>query len=287
MDVKALLRQYGIRPSKGLGQNFLADERVHERIVEASALQADDVVLEIGPGLGALTRRLAERASLVVAIELDRRMVAILADTLQDYPNVHIVQGDVLALDPVTVLSRARGVPEERLGAYKVVANLPYYITSAVLRRLLTARLRPTLLTLMMQREVAERIIAPPGQLSLLALSVQVFGRPRIVQRVPAAAFYPRPKVDSAILCLSLEEQPRIAPDELPLFFRVAQAAFAQKRKQIHNSLHSNLGLADEEVRAALDEAGIAPHRRPQTLTIEEWGRLTRALLSKSSLPRK
>lgn len=278
MDVKALLRRYGLRPSKGLGQNFLTDERVYARILEVSELQADDVVLEIGPGLGTLTRRLAERVSLVVAIELDRQMIAILSDTLRDHPNVHLIQGDVLSLDPVAALSRAQGVPEDRVGAYKVVANLPYYITSAVLRHLLTARLRPLMLTLMVQREVAERIVAPPGQLSLLALSVQVFGRPRIVQRVPATAFYPRPKVDSAVLCLPLDEQPRIAPEQLSLFFRVAQAAFAQRRKQIHNSLRNNLGLSAKEVRQALDEAGIAPHRRPQTLRIEEWARLTQAL---------
>jgi len=278
MDVRALLKKHGIQPSKGLGQSFLIDERVYDRILQASDLQAEDVVLEIGPGLGSLTRCLADRVAQVVAVELDRKMIAVLSETVGNCANVHLIHADILETDPVQALGDALGRAEGTVGPYKVVANLPYYITSAVLRHLLSARLRPQRLTLMVQWEVAQRIVAPPGQMSLLAVSVQVFGEPRLVCRVPARAFYPAPKVDSAILTVATYPQPRADSDALPLFFRIVQAGFAQRRKQLHNSLRSGLALSGETVQRALDRAGIAATRRPQTLSVEEWVRLTDVL---------
>ena len=278
MDVKALLRRYDLRPSKALGQHFLIDERVLDRILAASELEPDDVVLEVGPGVGLLSRRLADEVAQLVAVELDRKMVRVLAETLGERANVHLVQGDILEIDFVAELVAALGLQDPASLSYKVVANLPYYITSAVLRRLLTARVRPTQLTLMVQREVAERILGSEGHLSLLAISVQVFGLPEIVCRVPARAFYPRPKVDSALLRVRVYPSPRVPEGDLVRFFGVVRAGFGQKRKQLHNSLTHNLHLPHESVLAALNDAGIAPQRRPQTLSIEEWAGLASAL---------
>jgi len=277
IDVRSLLKQYGIQPSKGLGQNFLVDRRVLERIVEVSDLSPADVVLEVGPGLGVLTRELAERAGVVVAVELDRKMVAVLHEQLAGYANVHLVQGDILEIDPVQAIMDALGLSSNEALRYKVVANLPYYITSAVLRHLLTAAVPPAQLTLLVQKEVAARLTARPGDLSLLAISVQVFGEPEVVTRVPAGSFYPRPKVDSAVVRIRVYPEPRVPREELERFFAVVQAGFGQKRKQLHNSLSHNLRLPQETVLELLARAGIDPQRRPQTLTIDEWISLARA----------
>lgn len=278
METWSLLKRYQLRPSKGLGQNFLVDERVLDRIVEASGVGAQDVVLEVGPGLGLLTRRLAQLAGQVVAVELDRKMMAVLRETCAGLPNVHLVEGDILRIDPVQTLRASLGLAEDAPLAYHVVANLPYYITSAALRHLLSATVRPQRLTLMVQYEVARRIVAPPGELSLLAISVQVYGAAEIVFRVPAGAFYPRPKVDSAVLRIHVHAQPRVPPEELGWFFQVVQAGFGQKRKQLHNSLAHNLRLPQDAVLQALAQAGLAAQRRPQTCTVEEWLALARAL---------
>jgi 16S rRNA (adenine1518-N6/adenine1519-N6)-dimethyltransferase len=289
VDVVALLRRYGIQPSKGLGQNFLTDEGVLARILEASDLQPTDSVLEVGPGLGLLTRRIAERVAQVVAVELDRKMVALLAQELRGCTNVHVIQGDILQVDPATEITTALAdtpanpyslAPCEEALRYKVIANLPYYITSSALRHLLGARVPPTQLTLMVQREVAERILAGPGDLSLLAISVQVYGEAEMVCRVPARAFYPSPKVDSAVLRIKVHATPRILDAEMQRFFRVVHAGFGQKRKQVHNSLTHGLGLSHEKVLQGLAETNIEADRRPQTLSIEEWARLAQALSS-------
>ncbi|OGO06172.1 MAG: ribosomal RNA small subunit methyltransferase A [Chloroflexi bacterium RBG_13_56_8] len=274
MDPISLLKRYDIRPSKGLGQNFLIREGVVERILEASELSPQDLVLEVGAGLGLLTRRLAERASAVVAVELDRKMVPILADTLQGAANVHIVQADILQVDPPQLMVRELALPDMGSLRYKVVANLPYYITSAVLRHLLDTKVRPERLVVMVQKEVAQRIVASAGDLSLLAISVQVFGMPEIITSIPASAFYPRPKVDSALLRVCVYEEPRVPEEEIASFFRVVRAGFGQKRRQLHNSLMHNLHLPHDAVLAALHQANIAPARRPQTLEVEEWVRL-------------
>jgi len=278
MDILAILRHYNIQPSKGLGQNFLVDESVLERILEASDLSPGDIILEVGPGTGLLTRRLAQVAASVIAIELDRKMLPVLAEALRGYTNVHIIQGDILELNPVTEITRALEITDVGSLRYQVIANLPYYITSAALRHLLAARVRPERLTVMVQREVAQRIMAPPGELSLLAISVQVFGAPEIACLVPARAFFPQPKVDSAVLRVRIYDRPRVAVEEQTRFFATVRAGFAQKRKQVHNSLTHALHVPREGVLAALAEAGIAPDRRPQTLSIEEWASLAKAL---------
>jgi 16S rRNA (adenine1518-N6/adenine1519-N6)-dimethyltransferase len=290
MDVHDILRRHGIRPSKGLGQNFITDRRILERIVDIGEVDAGDVVLEVGPGVGLLTGLLADRAAAVVAVELDRRMVTVLQSTLAGRDNVRVVQGDILEVDPTRVLLDDSGAIGDGAidgstatdaaptPSYKVVANLPYYITSAVLRHLLEARIRPGRLVLMVQREVAQRIVEPPGRMSLLSISVQIYGEPRIAMHVPAGAFYPRPKVDSAVLDIRVYPQPLVPDDERDRFFRVVSAGFGQKRKQLHNSLTHGLHIEREQVLAGLAAADIDPERRAQTLSIAEWISLTRAL---------
>ncbi|MGM0401043.1 MAG: 16S rRNA (adenine(1518)-N(6)/adenine(1519)-N(6))-dimethyltransferase RsmA [Chloroflexota bacterium] len=274
----SILRHHDIHPSKGLGQNFLVDEAVYDDILEASDVKASDIVLEVGPGIGVLTRRLAEKARCVVAVELDRKMISVLKDILRDYDAIHIVQGDILEVDPVAEITQALDRSSTSSLRYKVVANPPYYITSALIRHLLTARVRPIQLTLMVQAEVAERIIAKPGDLSLLAVSVQYFGEPELFRRVPASAFYPSPEVNSAILNIHVYEDKKRSKEQREAFFRTVRAGFAHRRKQIHNSLTHNLHIPHERVIQALKEAGIDPKRRPQSLDIEEWEVLVESL---------
>ena len=285
-SIRDLIRIYNLDPKKSLGQNFLVDEQHLDRVVAAADLTADDTVLEIGPGLGALTRRLAAKAGRVIAVELDDRLITILRAQFATQSHVSIVHGDMLKLNPVDLLAeavlvnRAQGAPAKIVNpsTYKVVANLPYYITSAVIRHLLEASVPPSLAVLMVQKEVAERICAAPGDMSILAVSVQFYAQPQIVHQVPATAFYPRPKVDSAVLRLEVFPQPVVTAVAPEIFFRVVRAGFSQKRKQLLNTISAGLHLSKDEATAALDRAGIDPKRRAETLSLAEWGQLCVAL---------
>ena len=268
LNIPALLRRYDLHPSKGLGQNFLEDNHALQKIVNAADLRSEDAVLEIGPGLGSLTRYLALSARSVTAVELDRKLFPALESVLAPYKNVRLVQGDILKLDPAGLMESA---------GYVVVANIPYYITSAVIRRLLEAGQPPRRVVLTVQKEVAERICALPGDMSLLALSVQVYGRPVIGTVIPAEAFYPSPKVDSAVLCIEIYPEPVIPAGRLEQFFALIKAGFSQKRKTLRNSLSGGLRIAPLEAEALLSAAGIDAQRRAETLSLEEWGRLVNA----------
>jgi 16S rRNA (adenine1518-N6/adenine1519-N6)-dimethyltransferase len=264
-----------LRPQKGFGQNFLKDERYLQRIVQAADLTLTDLVVEVGPGLGALTRELASRVGRVIAVEIDRGMAEALKSVLASYPNVSVVNADILKLDPTQLVG---GSP------YKVVANLPYYITSPVLRHFLEeTRVKPMVMVVMVQREVAERIVARPGDMSLLAVSVQFYGSPRVVTVVPAQAFYPPPRVDSAVVRIDVYERPAVDVDPAK-FFRVVQAGFSQPRKQLHNAIAERLWLPKGSAPGLLEEAGIDPQRRAQTLGIGEWGSLCRTLTARGYL---
>jgi 16S rRNA (adenine1518-N6/adenine1519-N6)-dimethyltransferase len=278
-SVMALVRRYQIDPKKSLGQNFLVDASYLDRIVAAADLHPRDIVLEIGPGVGTLTRRLAEQAGHVVAVELDDRLIEMLRADFAGQPHVQIVHDDILAIDPPALITSTFGFDTKSRSDYKVVANLPYYITSLALRHLLEAVPPPSLAVVMVQREVAERICAKPGDLSLLAVSVQFYAIPRIVTRVPAGAFYPAPKVDSAVLRLDVRPQPAVTTVSPQDFFRVVRAGFGQKRKQLANSLSAGLDASKAVVQAALARAGIDPRRRAETLTLEEWETLCQALI--------
>jgi 16S rRNA (adenine1518-N6/adenine1519-N6)-dimethyltransferase len=229
-------------------------------------------VLEVGPGLGSLTRYLAAAARNVVAVELDVDLIPPLTSLLATYKNIHIIQGDILAMDPAHLMQR---------DGYLAVSNVPYYITSAFIRHLLEVQVSPKRVIITIQQEVAERIIADPGKMSLLALSVQVFGSPRIVARIPAGSFYPVPKVDSATLRIDQYPNPQIPSVLLPSFFQLARAGFSQKRKTLRNALSGGMGWTRHETEALLESASIDPMRRAETLSINEWRKLTEIYYSK------
>lgn len=275
---------HSVKAKKSLGQNFLNDPYYLGQIAAAAELQPSDLVLEIGPGQGSLTRDLAARAAGVTAVELDDRLIIPLRALFATQLNrVRIVHGDILELDPTALIDELaqslHGAADEQASspAYKVVANLPYYITSAVLRQLLEAERPPTRAVVLVQLEVAQRICAAPGDMSLLAVSVQYYARPQLVERVPAAAFRPIPKVDSAILRLDVHPQPVVDVPAEP-FFTVVRAGFGQKRKQLLNSLSAGLARAKPDVVAALECAGIDPMRRAETLALPEWAALCHCL---------
>ncbi len=262
LNAPAILKRYGLRADKSLGQNFLQDDSVLEKIADAAEILEDDCVLEIGPGLGSLTRYLAVSAKQVTAVELDFDLLAPLRAVLQPYQNVRVVHGDILKLS----ISKLIDQPN-----YIVAANIPYNITSAIIRHLLEGDIKPRRVVLTIQKEVAERICATPGDLSLLALSVQVYGKPSIAAKIPAAAFHPAPKVDSAILRIDIYDEPLVPHDLINSFFKLTKAGFGQKRKTLRNSLASGLHITTTDAEALLTSAGIDFMRRAETLSIEEW----------------
>lgn len=264
-DIPALLRLFNLHPNKRLGQNFLVDESALHKITQVAEIDPADVVLEIGPGLGNLTSHLARKARQVVAVELDERLMPALQYTLSSYLNVRIVLGDILKQDINQLIQSP---------SYLVVANIPYYITSLLIRHLLEVHQHPRRLVLTVQAEVAERICAKPGNMSLLALSVQVYGQPSIRAHLPAGAFYPQPKVDSAVVRVDIYNTPYIPPDQLDIFFQLAKAGFGQKRKMIKNALVNGMHWSPAECQAILEAAGIDPQRRAETLNLNEWAQL-------------
>ena len=275
MHAAQILKQHGLWAVKTLGQNFLDDPAALQAVAEAAAIQSSDTVLEIGPGLGSLTRYLSVLAREVVAVELDRKLMPVLKGALKKYRNVRIVEGDVLQISP------------EQLGLqqdYIVAANIPYNITSALLRHLLSGQVKPRRIVMTVQEEVAERICAAPPRMSLLALSVQVYGKPFIVARIPAKAFFPVPNVDSAVLRIDIYAQPAIQTALLPRFFELIRAGFSQKRKMLRNALSAGLGLPPAQAAEMLHHANIDPQRRAETLELSEWERL--AKLGTTSEPR-
>jgi len=265
LHVPALLRKYGLKPDKRLGQVFLVEPIALQRVVEAAEILTGDSVLEIGAGLGSLTRYLATAASKVVAVEVDERIMPALQEILTPFTNISLVYGDILELDPAELMGQA---------GYLVVANIPYYITSLIMRHLLETRLRPQRVVLTVQREVASRICAQPGEMNLLALSVQVYGKPLVAAYIPAGSFYPLPKVDSAVIRVDIYPTPVIPYTHLDLFFRLAKAGFSQKRKTLRNALAGGLAWKTEQVEQLLQAASIDPRRRAETLSLEEWQRL-------------
>lgn len=261
-ELRRLLRREGLRPRHGLSQNFLTDGDALDAIVAAGDLAPGDRVVEIGPGLGVLTRRLLALGCEVVAIEIDPHLVGYLRRELDDAVSLTLVEADALAVDPETLFA---GQP------YRLVANIPYHITSPLLHRFLGSTHPPDRCVLLVQAEVAERVAAPPGQMSYLSVFVQDLADTTVVARVPAAAFEPEPEVDSAILRLDRRAVPAIPPADRETLHRVAQAAFRQRRKQIHNGLVRELPVDRATVDRVLGACAIDPERRPQTLALPEW----------------
>ncbi len=267
--VRRILRQHGLRPSKEFGQHLLVDREALDAIVGAAEVTRDDAILEVGAGMGVLTAALAERAGRIVAVELERAILPILHETTARFTNVEIIPRNLLDVQPEDVFGHDQ---------YKLVANLPYYITAPTLRHFLESSNRPAMLVVMVQKEVAARLTAAPGDLSLLGVSVQFYGQPRLVRIMPASSFFPPPKVDSAIVRVDVYPEPPLDPVTRDLLFGIAHAGFAERRKQLHNTLARNLKTPRETVAQWLAAADIDPIRRAETLSVDDWIRLTRAV---------
>ncbi|MDP5276937.1 16S rRNA (adenine(1518)-N(6)/adenine(1519)-N(6))-dimethyltransferase RsmA [Chengkuizengella sp. 2205SS18-9] len=277
-NTKEIIKKYGFSFKKSLGQNFLIDQNILERIVNAAQLDQSKGALEIGPGIGSLTQSLTQTAGKVVAIELDQRLIPILNDLLKHYDNIEVIHGDVLKLDLRTILEEQFKEQTE----ISVVANLPYYVTTPIIMALLENQLPIENIVVMIQKEVAERMVASPGgkEYGSLSIAVQYYCEPEMVLTVPHTVFIPQPNVDSAVIRLKLRKKPRVHIEDSEYFFKVVQASFAQRRKTIINNLTSNLFTKDEKQKliSILESCEINPSRRGETLSIEEYARLSNRL---------
>lgn len=263
LEWSVLLRELGVRPSKSLGQNFLVEHSVVARIVQVAGVRPGDLVVEVGPGLGILTGHLLDAEARVVAIELDRDLIPHLRRTFSELGRLTVVELDALRVDVDQILP-----PNE---PYSVVANLPYAVASPVLMRFLEQERQPASMTVMLQREVAERLAAKPPDMSVLSVAIQVMAEPRAEFIVPPGAFLPPPKIDSSVVTLHPLGEARLAANRRPAFFKLVNAGFRHKRKQVLNSLTFELDLPKDEIASRLDAAGIDPMRRAQTLAVDEW----------------
>ncbi|MFT4036656.1 MAG: 16S rRNA (adenine(1518)-N(6)/adenine(1519)-N(6))-dimethyltransferase RsmA [Thermomicrobiales bacterium] len=262
-DWSALMAELGIRPNKGLGQHFLFERGIVERMVRMAGVGPGDSVLEVGPGLGILTSELLRKAGHVVAIEYDRGLAAHLEVAFGDLPNFELIQGNALHQTADDLF--APGVP------FDVVANLPYSTGTAILRHLLEQPRKPRALTVMLQKEVAERIVAAPPDMTILSVATQYFAEPRILFDVAPSVFIPPPKVESAVIHLTVRPEFPLPPEDEPLFFKIVTSGFRQKRKQVANAIADVLQLPKPEIAAWLQGNGIDPMRRAETLAVAEW----------------
>jgi 16S rRNA (adenine1518-N6/adenine1519-N6)-dimethyltransferase len=272
-----LLDHYDLQAKKGLGQHFLVNSSILHNITQAAELTPSDLILEVGPGIGVLTHALVEQAGWVIAVELDKQMAEALKETLVPHQNYSIINRDILDIDPRDLILQEKSkFPSEIVDHtnYKLVANLPYYITQPIIRHFCESKLKPRIMIIMVQKEVAKNIVAKAGDLRILAISVQFYGKPEIMGYVPAGNFFPVPKVDSAILKITLHTKPLYQVTSEKNFFRIVRAGFCATRKQLANSLAQGLAIPKSEVISLLLKAGIASQKRPETLTIEEWARL-------------
>ena len=266
-ELKTLLKKHNLWAKKRLGQNFLIDEKVFDRIIEASDLKPSDTVIEVGPGTGFLTERLIEKAAHVTAIEKDKDMIHLLSERFAGVKNLELVHDDVLRFQ----------ISDFRFQKYKVVANIPYYITSPLLKHFLQSDHCPELMVLLVQKEVAEKICGLSGK-SLITIETQLFGKPEIVATVPSSAFYPAPKVESAILRINVFKKPLVPEKQLSDFLRVVKFGFSQKRKKLSNSLAAGLHIKPSEMTDLLKHADIDPDLRAEHLGIGEWKQLVKVL---------
>lgn len=265
--VKNLAKEYGFSPSRGLGQNFLVDESVVRKVIEAVEIEDNDIVLEIGPGLGALTKDLAGKAKQVVAVEKDPRMVKVLKNLFSEAKNLEILESDIRKFSP-----------KEDFLRYKAVGNLPFYLTAPVIRRFLEViEVKPQQMVFVVQKEVAQRITASPPEMSILAVSVQFYAKAKIISYISKDSFWPRPKVDAAIIRITPFVKPSLAKEKTELFFKIIKAGFSQPRKQLANNLSKKLELNRVKAIDWLTENNIQPERRAETLSIEDWLKLAKS----------
>lgn len=273
--IKDIRDRYDFRLSKSLGQNFITDENVIEGIVEGAGITEDDLVIEIGPGIGVLTARAAEAAGRVVAVEIDEKLIPILAETLVGYDNIRVINRDILKTDINGIIEEER--KEGFSGCVKIIGNLPYYITTPIIMKLLEDGIQADSITVMMQKEVADRIRSGPGSRTYGAISVavQYYCTVEEIMKVPRDVFIPRPKVDSAVLKLTLRDAPSVAPSDKKAFFACVKTGFGQRRKTLLNSLTGYLDMSKEDVGKVLALADIDPRRRAETLSIQEFSRIS------------
>lgn len=273
--VRAIREKYGLQPSKGLGQNFITDRNVLERIVEGAGIGNEDMVIEIGPGIGVLTAELAEHAACVTAVEIDGRLIPVLEETLAEFDNVRVLNADILQVDIGQIINDSKA--EGRFtGKVHIVGNLPYYITTPIIMKLLEEQVPADSITVMMQKEVADRISSAPGSriYGAISVAVQYYCSVTKITDVPKEAFVPRPKVASTVLRLQPLGEKQISVKDEKMLLRCVKAGFSQRRKTLLNSLSSAGGTDKDTVRRILEAADIDPGRRAETLTVEEFGRI-------------
>lgn len=271
--VTEIINRHNFKISKSLGQNFLIDDSIRQKIVASAEINSDDIVVEIGPGLGVLTQSLLARGCQVIAVELDKRLIPILEENFKKHSNFHLVNDDLLKVNLDQLVKEVTKTEQ----SYKVIANLPYYITTPIIMYLLESRFNIELMVFMMQKEVAERIVAKPGTkiYGSLSVAVQYFTEPQFITKVPKNVFIPKPDVESAVVRFTTRATPPIELEDEAIFFKIVRAAFGQRRKTLLNSLTSHLPLTKEEVLSLLQETGIEPTRRGETLSLDEFGNLS------------
>lgn len=276
-EIKA---KHDFQLSKSLGQNFITDKSIIERIVEGSGATENDLVIEIGPGIGVLTAEAAETASKVVAVEIDRKLIPILEETLSDYDNVEVINRDILKTDLNEIIEKERKAGSFS-GDVKIIGNLPYYITTPIIMNILENAVEAESITIMMQKEVADRIKSGPGSkiYGAISVAVQYYCDVKQIAQVPKEVFVPRPKVDSAVLKLTLRKEKQVELIEEKSLFECIKGGFGQRRKTLLNSLAGVRGLAKEDIRSVLEEVGIDPVRRAETLSIEEFASIANGIV--------
>ncbi|MCL0032918.1 16S rRNA (adenine(1518)-N(6)/adenine(1519)-N(6))-dimethyltransferase RsmA [Peptococcaceae bacterium] len=274
-EVKKILNKHNLKANKSLGQNFLVDANIVHKIVDAADILNDDIVVEIGPGLGVLTCALAEKAKKVIAVEIDSKIIPVLKENVEPYENIEIVHADALKIN-FDALVKEKAFDDKEAFSYKLVANLPYYITSPVVMHMLTNKFNLNTMVIMVQLEVAKRIVAAPGSkdYGILSIAVQYYAEPKIVFKVPKTVFFPKPDVDSAVLELSIRKNPAVDVADESLFFKVIRAAFANRRKKILNSLLCGINLPKELIKKVLGEAGIDETQRGEDLSLDDFAKL-------------
>lgn len=265
--IKDIFKRHGLKPAKRFGQNFLVDKKAVRQIVDAAQLTDQDTVLEIGPGLGVITQELAQRAKKIIAVEKDQKMVEILKETLRDYNNIEIINADIRMLN------------EGCSTSFKIVGNLPFYLTAPVIRQFLEAENQPEFMTLMVQKEVGQRICAKPPEMNLLAVSVQIYAEPKILAYIPRGSFWPEPKVDAALIKITPHAKPLLIKKEIMNFFKIVKDGFSQPRKQLLNNFSKNMTLNKQQTGEWLSQNGIAPERRAETLSVGDWINLTKSFI--------
>ncbi|PIP22594.1 MAG: ribosomal RNA small subunit methyltransferase A [Candidatus Nealsonbacteria bacterium CG23_combo_of_CG06-09_8_20_14_all_39_17] len=278
--IKMLFNGKGIKPSKGLGQNFLIDEEIVEKMIKTADLKPSDTVLEIGPGAGTLTEKLAQKVKIVIAVEKDPKMAGVLRETIGKSKNVEIIEEDILKIFNFQFSIFNKFL----ISNYKIIANLPFYLTSPVIRMFLEAENPPTEMTLIIQKEVAQRICSNPPDMSILAVSVQIYSKPETICYIPKEYFWPQPKVDCAIIKIIplINANKKLTNTDTKQFFRIVKTGFSHPRKQLINNL-KQLKLSREEIEKWLSANGINPTQRAETLTVDQWINLLKTFPHKIS----